>query len=103
LEIAIQIARALEAAHQAEVVHRDIKPDNIMIRRHDSIVKVVDFGLAKTIEKLTVSRSADTPVMISGAGVVLGTTAYMSPEQHAHHADQTTTEARVLGQLEQRL
>jgi serine/threonine protein kinase/tetratricopeptide (TPR) repeat protein len=84
LDIAIQVASALEEAHAAGIVHRDIKPDNIMVRRN-GYVKVLDFGLAKLIE--TVDRSpldgeAATRVMVqTDAGVVMGTSHYMSPEQ----------------------
>lgn len=85
LEIAIQVASALEEAHTAGIVHRDIKPDNIMIRRN-GYVKVLDFGLAKLIEE-RVDRSpadaeASTRVLVqTDAGVVMGTSHYMSPEQ----------------------
>jgi eukaryotic-like serine/threonine-protein kinase len=78
LEITTQIASALSAAHAAGVVHRDIKPENIMLRR-DQVVKVLDFGLAKLTE-----RAAQTHVRSSvktSAGLVMGTVAYMSPEQ----------------------
>src|SRR4030095_14157405 len=85
LEIAAQIAAALDAAHDAQVVHRDIKPDNIMIRSRDHIVKVLDFGLAKPREKMLSSyRAVDTEagtIVITEPGVVLGTVAYMSPDQ----------------------
>jgi serine/threonine protein kinase/TolB-like protein/Flp pilus assembly protein TadD len=88
LDIAMQIAAALDAAHEANVIHRDIKPENIMVRRRDHIVKVLDFGLAKAIETFTESSPTDpeagTKLMIkTEPGVVMGTVAYMSPEQSA--------------------
>ncbi len=84
LSIARQIALALEAAHDAGVIHRDLKPANIKVRR-DGTVKVLDFGLAKTIsadESSGVSGgSALTSPATTGLGVILGTASYMSPEQ----------------------
>jgi len=78
LEITLQVASALAAAHEAGVVHRDIKPENIMLRP-DGYVKVLDFGIAKLIEE---PASADqTAVRQTRPGLVLGTGAYMSPEQ----------------------
>ena len=86
LAIAKQIAEALEAAHEHGVVHRDLKPANVKVRS-DGRVKVLDFGLAKVIDSAatasgTVSRSPTitTPAMTQ-SGVILGTAAYMSPEQ----------------------
>lgn len=87
LDIAIQIAAALDAAHEANVIHRDIKPENVMVRRRDQIVKILDFGLAKAIEPnaaglLPTDPEAGTKLMIhTEPGVVMGTVAYMSPEQ----------------------
>jgi eukaryotic-like serine/threonine-protein kinase len=85
LDIAMQVAAALNAAHEAHVVHRDIKPDNIMVRRRDHIVKILDFGLAKPIPKASTSASGDQPgataTQYTESGVVLGTVSYMSPEQ----------------------
>ena len=87
LEISAQIVAALEAAHEAKIVHRDIKPENVMIRRRDHIVKVLDFGLAKFNEKSNATESGlltdtEAPTEFKTApGNVLGTVAYMSPEQ----------------------
>jgi len=79
LEIALQIADGLNAAHKAGIIHRDIKPENIMLRE-DGLVKVLDFGLAKLTEKLAGQNSASDFVS-TNPGMIMGTVAYMSPEQ----------------------
>jgi eukaryotic-like serine/threonine-protein kinase len=85
LPVARQIAEALEAAHEQGIIHRDLKPANIKVRP-DGTVKVLDFGLAKTMDpvgstpNLSRSPTITTPAMTQ-AGIILGTAAYMSPEQ----------------------
>lgn len=78
LSIVAQVAEALSAAHQSGIIHRDIKPDNIMVRA-DGYVKVLDFGLAKLAEA-EVPAGAPGPAHTQ-AGATMGTLAYMSPEQ----------------------
>jgi serine/threonine protein kinase/Flp pilus assembly protein TadD len=82
LDIAIQVSSALSAAHLAGIVHRDIKLENIMLRR-DGYVKILDFGLAKLTDKnwSGVDNEAATRMLNTSPGVVMGTVYYMSPEQ----------------------
>ena len=100
IDISLQVASALASAHTAGIIHRDIKPDNIMVRR-DGIVKVLDFGLAKLTERWRtdeVDRDAATRAMVhTEPGTVMGTTAYMSPEQARGAEIDTRTDVWSLG------
>jgi serine/threonine protein kinase/Tol biopolymer transport system component len=98
LDMAVQVTSALAAAHAKGIVHRDIKPDNIMVLKNDyslhreNYVKVLDFGIAKLTEAGSVDADAPTkPLINTNQGVVLGTVSYMSPEQ----ARAATVDART--------
>ena len=83
LAIAKQIAEALGAAHEQGIIHRDLKPANIKVRA-EGTVKVLDFGLAKAMERgagIGAAATITSPALMTSAGVILGTAAYMSPEQ----------------------
>ncbi len=98
LDIAIQIASALAASQTAGIVHRDIKPDNIMIRR-DGYIKVLDFGLAKLTERPeTTDTEAPTRALVNTSpGAVMGTVNYMSPEQASAKVVDARTDIWSLG------
>jgi len=101
LPIARQIAEALEAAHEQGIIHRDLKPANIKLTR-DGTVKVLDFGLAKLVEPVGGGQSAvgsavTVGALMTGAHVLVGTPAYMSPEQARGEAADQRTDIWALG------
>lgn len=89
-KIAYQIAMALAAAHSRQLIHRDIKPDNIWLEAATNRVKLLDFGLV---------RSASNDLSITGSGTVLGTPRYMSPEQAMGEAIDHRTDLFSLGSV----
>jgi serine/threonine protein kinase/Flp pilus assembly protein TadD len=102
LAVATQIARALQAAHEAGIVHRDIKPGNVMLRR-DGYVKVLDFGIAKLAEHTSgaIDSEADTKERMfkTEPGKIMGTTHYMAPEQVRNQTIDARTDIWSLGVL----
>lgn len=101
LDITMQIVAALDAAHRAGIVHRDVKPENIVLRS-DGLIKLLDFGIAKLTQRVVQDLGADAPtqqLLITRPGAVLGTVSYMSPEQVRGQTVDTRADEWSLGVL----
>ena len=102
LSIGIQMADALESAHSKGIVHRDIKPANVFLNERD-LVKILDFGLAKIESSLTPNASEQETIAedahLTAAGTVMGTVAYMSPEQARGKLTDSRTDLFSLGTM----
>jgi serine/threonine-protein kinase len=94
-EIAIPLCDAVAKAHSAGIIHRDLKPSNVMVTA-DGVVKVLDFGLAKTLDAFALS-SGQTSVNLTAAGVIMGTVSYMSPEQASGRPMDARSDVFALG------
>lgn len=79
-DIGVALADALSAAHRKGIVHRDVKPANVIVGDGD-VIKVLDFGVARAVEPPDVAAQADTSLALTHAGIIVGTVPYMSPEQ----------------------
>jgi Tol biopolymer transport system component len=105
LRIAVQIALGLEAAHENGIIHRDLKPANVKVRA-DGVVKILDFGLAKALDPAVHSPASNdgsptitSPMHMTRHGVVLGTAAYMAPEQARGHVVDKRADVWAFGAL----
>lgn len=100
IQIALQICRALAAAHSKGVVHRDMKPDNVFLQRTgdgEELVKIVDFGIAQLRTNEEVAKTQPTRRRLTKTGMIFGTPEYMSPEQAAGRAADLRVDVYALG------
>jgi serine/threonine protein kinase/tetratricopeptide (TPR) repeat protein len=98
LDLAVQIAEGLGKAHAAGIVHRDIKPENVMLTR-DGHAKILDFGLAKLRDSGEAAADATVDAQLTATGMILGTPAYMSPEQLRGQPADSRSDVFALGLL----
>src|SRR5512140_464632 len=98
LDLAVQIADGVAAAHEAGIVHRDLKPENVVVSK-DGFLKILDFGLAKRSVTESAGSEVATATVGTEAGVVMGTVAYMSPEQASGHKVDFRSDQFAVGSL----